>query len=461
MRAVDFTSDNEWVELPLFSIQSLKIMKYIIVVFLLIVGMSLRSGGQSPAVTGALQQSKLSMKMEKGRLTGPAFEWIKERAQNSDFILFGETHRVAEIPEIVGATYRQLYDQGFHYLALEMGPFVAAELSSAEKLGKRRSIKRQIVRHPSSIAFAYDQEVSMLKEVGEIFDGKGQVFWGLDNAFGGWHLLKRLKELTRGDQESQQLVREILKKATRSKDGHEYLAEASHLEDFKRLRKQLNPAEGSETDQIIDALEVSNRIFYNYRLAYSIKKDRMTAYANRKEREELMKQQFIDQYHQTKALGVDRPKVIFKFGGAHIEPGIAPNLVTTLGTFVNEFAIAEGTEATHIAILCFNEKNCNQLNNPAMAPLAQLVKEDIALFDFTELKDKARKGELDGLNKELQSYILRYDALIMVHESQKAGIAIIAQAKIRSILLSNWPFIVLGLLVIGGAWWLIKRRKNV
>ncbi len=414
---------------------------------------------QSAKLDSLLKASLKTMSFVNDRLEGPAFDWITTKAEESSFLLFGESHAVAEVPQVINATYQQLYEKGYHYLALEMGPWVAQKLGQAKYRGKRGQIRKQIIQNSSSIAFSYDEEITMLSNIGSKFEARGQVFWGLDNSFGGLHLLKRLKELSKNKNGHRQVL-QLIKKAKKFKDGHDFLANASHIASIQEIRKQLEPDQDSEMADLLDLLEISNRIFYNYRLAYHIKKDGMKAYENRKEREEFMKQQFLHQYRQVQALGVDQPKVIFKFGGAHVEPGIAPNLVPTLGNFVREFAIMQGTNAVNIAILCYNEKNCNQLKNPATAPLAAFVENEIGLYDFSILKDNIAKGELVDINEELKRWILRYDALIMIPNSHKAGITVIARAKIRQFFLKNWLKIGLGLGLLAGAVWLIKRRRS-
>ena len=385
-------------------------------------------------LTRLLEQNKYEMDLRKGKLSGAGYDWIEGKAKNSSFLLFGETHRVREIPLVVSAVYRQLFDQGYQYLALEMEPWMAQKLSSDSLISRRSKVKGQVLKQPDAIAFSYDEELKMIADIGKQFKGKGtgQAVWGLDNAFGGQHLVKRLKSLA-PDKVAADYAKQLLKKARKSKNGHEYISEVDRSEEFQKLRKLYSPVKGSEEEQILDLLEISNRIFYNFRLAYSIKKDRMAAYANRKEREEWMKNQFLKQYWSAKEAGVDNPKVIFKFGGAHIEPGIAPNLVTTLGNFVREFAITQGTQATTIAIYCYNKKTCNQLESEELGPLASLVGDKITLFDFQNIREQVARGDFPEMNSGLKRYILRNDALILIPNSKKAGIGTIIKSRILNV----------------------------
>lgn len=381
-----------------------------------------------------LEQNKYEMDLKKGVLSGAGYDWIEDKAKNSSFLLFGETHRVREIPLVVSAVYRQLFNQGYQYLALEMEPWMAQKLSSDSLLGRKSKVKGQVLKNPSAIAFSYNEELKMIAETGKQFSGKGtgQAIWGLDNAFGGEHLVRRLKSLA-PNETAATYAKQVLKKARKSKDGHEYISEADQSEDFQKLRELYSPIKGSEEEQILDLLEISNRVFYNFRLAYSIKKDRMTAYANRKEREEWMKDQFLKQYRSAKEAGVSDPKVIFKFGGAHVEPGIAPNLVTTLGNFVREFAITQGTQATSIAIYCYNKKTCNQLESKELGPLARLVGDKITLFDFQSIREQVAGGDFPDMDGGLKRYILRNDALILIPNSKKARIGTIIKSRILNV----------------------------
>lgn len=372
-----------------------------------------------------LKESSHPIFLSKKYLSGPGWLWIKQKAETSQFLAFGETHGRAEIPKLVSIAYQYLYEQGYHYLALEMGPHIAEELSDTENLGRKGRVKRLAIRHPKAIAFAYDHELRMIAAAGKKFKAPGQAIWGLDHAFGAKHLVKGLKRFSVTS--AQKAARKtVLRKIRKAGNGHKYLTDADRSTDIHLLRQTFRE-EQSEAAKRINSLEVSNRIYHNWVKAYRTKEDRLAAYENLHEREELMKSQFLAKYRETQALGVAKPKVIFKFGGAHIEPGIGSNSVTTLGGFIKDFAITEGGKSTTIGMIHISKKYTPKPGSIA-AFFQSAASGQMTLFDFSALKDKALSDP--ELSSYIKNYIMRYDALILIPNSKKAGIGNYIKSKL-------------------------------
>ena len=76
------------------------------------------------------------MELVDGQLSGPGFEWLKTQAASCDFINFGEGHGIEQVPQIVGGVYQALYPDGFHYLAVENGPYVGKIVSEQTIAGE-------------------------------------------------------------------------------------------------------------------------------------------------------------------------------------------------------------------------------------------------------------------------------------------------------------------------------------
>lgn len=385
---------------------------------------------QQTSLESAFVKARLTLTLDKGKVGGEGFAWLKERALKSQFLVFGETHARAEIPELIGAFYNQLYDQGFHYLALEMGPHIATTLSGDEYLGKKGKIKKLASLNPNAIAFAYDEELAMLAEVSENFKGAGEVFWGLDYAYGGKHLVRELQILAKTENQ-EKVVKQVLKNIKKSKDGHEYITNKLRTQDILSLKNAFQPSPDSKAYELIATLETSNRIYHNWVKAYKTKVDRLAGFDNSSEREALMKSQFLKQYRKTQKVGVDKPKVIFKFGGAHIQPAIMSNYVPSLGSFIKDFAITENSQATVIGMVHLSKKNSP--TEGLLLTLKNASNKEISLFDFTMLRNSVLQNKYPDIPADLKKAILTYDAMIVVPDSKKAGINNYIKAKIRNL----------------------------
>jgi hypothetical protein len=121
-----------------------------------------------------------------GRLAGPAGKWILEQTADARFVVFGEAHNLAEVPQVVDAVHAELTagDKEPWHLALEMGPWTAARINEI-------GVAAVVAQHPFSIAFSGDHEIALLERAKR----RGARIWGLDQEFTALHPLQRLMEL--------------------------------------------------------------------------------------------------------------------------------------------------------------------------------------------------------------------------------------------------------------------------
>ncbi|MEM6379039.1 MAG: hypothetical protein AAF705_12560, partial [Bacteroidota bacterium] len=87
------------------------------------------SQAQSNQLLDLVQPYIYPLTLEDGELSGPGLDWIKENGKSCDFLTFGEGHGILQVPQIIGNIYQQLYQDGFHYLAVENGPYVGKIVS--------------------------------------------------------------------------------------------------------------------------------------------------------------------------------------------------------------------------------------------------------------------------------------------------------------------------------------------
>ncbi|HUQ81018.1 MAG TPA: hypothetical protein VM076_07775 [Gemmatimonadaceae bacterium] len=304
--------------------------------------------GAESLLDSLVRANARSLSLERGHLSGPGAEWLLAEAGRAQFVAVGEEHNVVEIPEAVTALLTDLQPRaGYRYVALEQDPVAMRAASIPPMRGRLDSLTAYARRYPHAFTFISDQELAMVSDVGRITGGKGNPVWGLDQSFGASHALDRLAAVSaRAPAEAVALLRAYrdtasVKEKVRDLEKYHYMA-AAKSEDFTRLGEALRVRPGSEPAFIIENLVLSDRVYRRYR-------DRQS-YLNGFEREELMKQRFMDEYRRAEVADGRPPKVILKFGHWHLYRGVGPSNLQTLGNFVSELARAHGAQSLHISV---------------------------------------------------------------------------------------------------------------
>ena len=143
-------------------------------------------------------------------------------------------------------------------------------------------------------------------------------------------------------------------------------------------------------------------------------------------REAVMKDFFLTHYRAVKT-STEKPKVAAVFGRNHLHRGIDRRGVSTLGNFIAEFAIAEGTHAFNVALFAaggrialgdireFDERK----TDPAFDYLASLAKYPVTVFDMRPLREPLRNIPLTARTPAQSSLLYwadSYDAVVCYRE---------------------------------------------
>ena len=287
------------------------------------------------------------LSIDRDRLTGPGADWLLAEAARAQFLAIGEEHNAAEIPALVTPLLHDLQPSaGYHYVALEQDPAAMRAASAAPTRGRIDSVVAYARRYPHAFTFMSDQELAMIADVGHIATGRGNTLWGLDQAFGVTHALDRLAALPAASNAATALVRRYrdsasTKEQVRNLEKYHYMS-APKSEDFVKLGEALGAKRGSEAAFLVENLVVSDRVYRAYR--------ERRGYDNGYEREEFMKQRFMDEYRRAEAADRAPPKVILNFGHWHLYRGLGPSNLQTLGNFVSELARVSGGQSFHISV---------------------------------------------------------------------------------------------------------------
>ena len=140
-----------------------------------------------------LESSRYSLTIDNGYLAGTGASILTGALEQAQFVLVGEDHGIAEIPEFWGSICRTAVPAGFHTMAIETGPLAAAQLQEwIRQPDAETRVARFEKEHPDSIAFYnFKQELEMLQHCADHAPSADFHLWGLDQEFlgsAGWIL---------------------------------------------------------------------------------------------------------------------------------------------------------------------------------------------------------------------------------------------------------------------------------
>lgn len=359
-------------------------LRHVVAILMVLIGAV--AGAGAPAQTPApppgpdgaaiVQRHSTHLDFADGRISGPGAELLLREAGAAQFVMLAEhvTHVDHATPEFMAALFALLHERhGFNYVALEQDPFGMQLASSAAVRGDVGRIAEQARRYPYAFTFINDEELRMMAEAGRRTTGRWRPIWGFDQAFGATLPLEELVRLA-PSREAAAAAEALLADARRRERlvpdfgdwrgtrnfetghfvGHQSVA---NLPRVQRLRALFAPRPGSRAEELLRGLEASTLIYsYHYRAR---ELDSATGeplgYHSNAIREQLMKDQFLDNYRMAEAADGRPPRVLIKARSMHLVRGRSFTNVFTLGGFLHELAIANRSRALAIAILPVQE----------------------------------------------------------------------------------------------------------
>jgi hypothetical protein len=286
-----------------------------------------------------LRQHTHSVALEDAALTGPGADLILELADGTQFVAMGEEHYNFYIPDIATALFTALHERyGYRYFMTEQDPVMMEAFSRAPVRGDVQKVNALAQTYPMGVTFNSDQELKMLADLGRISSTEGDVIWGCDQGSGVTHTLDQLLEELQDEkaiaavQDFRQLSAE--KEAVRDFSNGHFIYDTD-VEDFIRLKEQVNAGKGSRAEWLLDVLINSSKIFGFYKNG---NQDILPGYyENNRFREEHLIDLCLAKYHAAEALE-SLPKALMKFGSWHIYEGLSPTGVHTIGDFFSNVA---------------------------------------------------------------------------------------------------------------------------
>jgi hypothetical protein len=407
-----------------------------VTVFVAAIGCA-RSFAQQNQFVDMLRANRYELSTVDGRLSGTGVPVLRGAIVQAQFVLIGEDHGIAQIPELVGAVCDILGPQGFHTMAIETGPLAARELQrwlATPSTAQTRLVEFER-KFPNAIAF-YDmrEENDLLSRCAQAAGKRALNLWGIDQEFLGASklILTRILDTRPGPRAAEaakRLLNENERVDAEAAASGKIFTTTVRDEDLANLKRWLQ-AEGSRASQsLVEALIQTHEI-------YGLNRAGRTYESNR-QRALLMKSLFERKYMEAKGAGSDAPKVLFKFGLYHMYRGFNPLNSLEIGNHVAELAEGLGTQSVHIAVVAargsklaftafgqpfeprsFNEIEGADASLTFLKPMADnLAGSGWTLFDLRELRKNI--GLIDSA--ELRRMVVGFDFLVIIPEAKPSA----------------------------------------
>lgn len=275
-----------------------------------------------------------SISFSNGTFKGGGINWIMERADSSQFVLFGEQHGVEGVAQFVDFIYTELQNQGFDYLALETDPWTTMKCAAL-------SVDQFTRENPHAIAFDSNGDLQLMQTALELHPNLEHPIWGLDQMQTAIHPFQRLMALAETP-EQRRIARGAYLKATLKMGRY---TRQHHEKDLQVLEEVFKSNTSPEKELTLKELKQTIEIFTKW-INPATRQESVTI------REELMKQNLNDYLkHEPES------RVVFKMGGAHTIYGVGPNGVLTLGDFAQQTAHRNGKGTLNINVVRYDPEN--------------------------------------------------------------------------------------------------------
>jgi hypothetical protein len=384
----------------------------------LFVGSALAARAQDSTLTRLIRQNRYSLTVNGTQFSGAGWDKLRASVQKSQFVLLGEDHGLAEVPQFAAAIAQVLKPAVF---VAEIDPYVAQEVTRL--VAQPGSATAYLRRYPEALCFfdlAEEYELVRTLRAQQVqLVGIDQVFCTTSAPF-----YTRLAELVK-DKKTKAYLQHQAKVYEAQNQQYEKLGEDDYV-------MTTQPQSAVDSLLLLTKLEgpVAQKMVQDYAASYTIYKTQA-----HQARVNLMKQNLLQALrpYQTPA-GLVAPKMLFKFGSNHLARGLSQSVkgeFYDVGNLVQNLADAAGQRSLHLYIIGRQGQQA-ELDNPyfparrvgkyaienagLQAFVEQVVGPEWAVIDLRPARRAITAGKL-LVNQFMQRSILGYDYLIVIPET--------------------------------------------
>lgn len=377
-----------------------------------------------------LRENRRVVSGDDQTLAGAGFEFLVREGAASEFFLVGESHNMAEIPQLTRQLASALRGHGYAALAIEIGPRSAVDLVARLEHGGLAAQREFAQSYPFTLPFFENRgETELLQGALEA----GYAVWGLDQEFvgSGRYFLDLLAGLA-PDQATRELVAawqarelEAALHFQRTQSTEKAMLLTGTQDEFDELRAAFEAgAEPSaesadEALEIIEALATSSRIYQLWR---------PQNYENNRQRVDYLKGNLVARMRAWEADHGTPPKVLLKFGSVHTVRGRTVTNQFDLGNLGLQLAVVRGGRSFHLWTTALGMLQADgsvsdwRSDEPGWQLIYDLVDPDQpwTIIDLRELRPWFHRDSNRVGNENLAEMVFQHDAVAIAPQLRAA-----------------------------------------
>ncbi|AMJ66407.1 hypothetical protein AXW84_13920 [Hymenobacter sp. PAMC 26628] len=298
---------------------------------------------QDSTLTRLIRQHQYPLVPAGAQFAGAGWDKLQQSIQQSQFVLVGEDHGLAQVPGFTAAVAQVLRPAVF---VAEIDPYVAAELTAlAAQPGLPTAHSQQ---YPEALCFYnWAEEFELIRTLRA---RRVQVV-GLDQVYAATagRFYARLAALAKGK----------AAKAYLQRQAAVYQAQGQAFAREKKNRSSMTEQRPAAVDSLVAATRREGpevrQMVQDYVLSYRIYQSQIHGTGGHQERLNLMRRTLLRTLAPYQAAGAPPlPKVLFKFGANHLARGLSP--VTfgefyDVGNLAQDLAEAQNQQSLHVKVV--------------------------------------------------------------------------------------------------------------
>jgi len=364
-------------------------------------------------------------------MTGAGADSLAAIARANQFIMVGEDHGIREVPQFVAALFDRARPAGYSHVAVEIGPLSGSIIETMMNAPNSQQRVDAFLTKYSPYAFPFffwKEESEMLERIVKSVPGDNKVVWGLDQEFmaAPTYLLEQLgKEnpFARAQTAASRRGDSLL--ITQANPSQMWMMSSTDR-DVARLRREFP---SGEKRRIVDELATSRAIYQSFMGG--------SGYSSNQARDDLMKRNFVHAYNAA-AKTEESPRAIIKLGANHIFRGPSTTQTYEMGSFIPEFAIAQGGSSFGILLVAAKGtwnayRPMGSKESDKTAPYDLLSSDEYKVFDMPSIlaaadpnqwtlidlraaRERFANGKLKLTDEKSRRLLTSFDAVVVIPE---------------------------------------------
>lgn len=375
---------------------------------------------QDTTLTRLLRTNAYPLTAVGTQLAGTGWEKIRASIAQSQFVLVGEDHGTAQIPQFTQAVARELQPAAF---ITEIDRYQAANLTRQASVPGLPTA--YLKGTPGSLSFfSWAEEYELAQQLRA---QKTQLI-GIEQV--GIFTLGRFYEELAGRVKSKTTRAWLLREGA-AYQQHDNVQFRSGGHDYSILSQRPSALDSLETLTKTESPE-ARRMVQDYRLSYLIYKNQVKGLGSHQARINLMKRNLLEAVRPLAPQpGQPLPKLLFKFGASHMARTLSPwSGISDVGSLAQNLADVQDAKSLHLLVMGRQGTHVNGFNpdDPSknvepfdlskesfIKPFADLSTGPAwQVFDLRPARRALLNGELQVADPTLLGFLMGYDYFVLI-----------------------------------------------